>query len=99
MSCEMRDESDVQDSPRAVLKLQFGDIRPEESMPGYAGSQGRMEFPPERGKHEAACRLSRITSFGRDVSCWALSGLRRMLGGQANDPAVSRRLTRLRDST
>jgi hypothetical protein len=48
---------------------------------------------------EEAYWLSRITSFGSDADCWVLSGLRMMLGGQANDPAVSRRLTRLRDST
>jgi hypothetical protein len=50
-------------------------------------------------REEAAYWLSRTTSFGADANRWALSGLRIMLGGQANDPAVSRMLTRLRDST
>lgn len=50
-------------------------------------------------REEAAYWLSRTTSFGPDANRWALSGLRIMLGGQANDPAVSRMLARLRDST
>jgi hypothetical protein len=50
-------------------------------------------------REEAAYWLSRTTSFGPDANRWALSGLRIMLGGQANDPAVSRMLTRLHDST
>ena len=50
-------------------------------------------------REEAAYWLSRTTSFGSDANRWASSGLRIMLGGQTNDPAVSRMLTRLRDST
>ena len=50
-------------------------------------------------REEAAYWLSRTTSFGPDANRWALSGLRIMLGGQANDPAVPRMLARLRDST
>jgi hypothetical protein len=49
-------------------------------------------------REEAAYWLSRTTSFGPGANRWALSGLRIMPGGQANDPAVSRMLTRLRDS-
>jgi hypothetical protein len=48
-------------------------------------------------REEAAYWLSRTTTFGPDANRWALSGLRIMLGGQANDPAVSRMLARLRD--
>jgi uncharacterized protein (DUF433 family) len=35
-------------------------------------------------------------SFGVEANRWALSGLRVMLGGQANDPAAQRMLERLR---
>jgi hypothetical protein len=49
-------------------------------------------------REEAAYWLSRTTSFGPDANRWALSGLRIMLGGQANAPAMSRMLARLRDS-
>ena len=47
-------------------------------------------------REEAAYWLSRTTSFGADANRWALSGLRVMLGGQAQDPAVQRMLERLR---
>jgi hypothetical protein len=50
-------------------------------------------------REEAAYWLSWTTSFGPDANRWALSGLRIMLGGQADDPAVPRMLARLRDST
>jgi hypothetical protein len=50
-------------------------------------------------REEAAYWLSRTTSFSPDANRWALSGLRIMLGGQANDPAVPRMLARLRDAT
>jgi hypothetical protein len=49
-------------------------------------------------REEAAYWLSRTTSFGADANRWALSGLRVMLGGQANDPAVRRMLERLRQA-
>jgi hypothetical protein len=49
-------------------------------------------------REEAAYWRSRTTSFGADANRWALSGLRLMLGGQAHDPAVSRMLSRLRNS-
>lgn len=38
------DEYDVQDSLHAVLKLQFDDVRPEESTPSYAGGASRLDF-------------------------------------------------------
>jgi hypothetical protein len=50
-------------------------------------------------REEAAYWLSRTTSFGADSNRWALSGLRVILGGQANDPGVSRILARLRNPT
>jgi hypothetical protein len=49
-------------------------------------------------REEAAYWLSRTTSFGADANRWALSGLRVMLGGQANDPAVQRMLERMRQT-
>lgn len=50
-------------------------------------------------REEAAYWLSRTTSFGPDANRWALSGLRIMLGGQTNDPAVSGMLACLREVT
>ncbi|MGE3536739.1 MAG: hypothetical protein AB7N91_04770 [Candidatus Tectimicrobiota bacterium] len=50
-------------------------------------------------REEALYWLSRMTRFGADANRWAISGLRIMLGGQANDPAVRRMLERLRSAT
>lgn len=41
---EVEDEYDVQDLLHALLKLSFGDIRPEEWTPSYAGGASRMDF-------------------------------------------------------
>lgn len=49
-------------------------------------------------REEAAYWPSRTTSFGADANRWALSGLRVMLEGQANDPAVQRMLECLRQA-
>jgi hypothetical protein len=38
------DEYDVQDLLRALLKLYFTDVRPEEWTPSYAGNASRMDF-------------------------------------------------------
>jgi hypothetical protein len=38
------DEYDVQDLVHALLWLYFGDIRPEECTPSYAGGASRMDF-------------------------------------------------------
>jgi hypothetical protein len=40
----MLDEFDVQDLLRALLRLEFEDIRPEEWTPNYAGKSARMDF-------------------------------------------------------
>ena len=40
----VNDEYDVQDLLRALLKLFYKDIRPEEWTPSYAGSASRMDF-------------------------------------------------------
>ncbi len=40
----MSDEYDVQDLFRALLRLHFDDIRPEENTPTYAGKSGRIDF-------------------------------------------------------
>ena len=49
-------------------------------------------------REEAVYWLPRTTSFESDANCWAVAGLRLMLGGQAHDPAVERMLQRLRDA-
>ncbi len=49
-------------------------------------------------REEAAYWHSRMTNFGDAANRWARSGLRTMLGGQPNDPAVEDMLLRLRDS-
>jgi hypothetical protein len=40
----IKDEYDVQDLLRAILKIHFDDIRTEEWCPSYAGSSKRMDF-------------------------------------------------------
>ena len=40
----INDEYDVQDLMKALLKLYFDDIRPEEWTPSYAGSSSRIDF-------------------------------------------------------
>jgi hypothetical protein len=40
----LKDEYDVQDLLRAILTLDFDDIRPEEWVPSYAGSSSRVDF-------------------------------------------------------
>jgi predicted AAA+ superfamily ATPase len=61
----------------------------------------RVELIARRVAHftreEAMYWLSRMTSFGPDANRWAVAGLRLMLGGHANDPAVERMLERLRE--
>ena len=47
-------------------------------------------------REEAAYWLSRTTSFGPIANRWALSGLRTMLGGHAEDKGVQELLERLR---
>ena len=47
-------------------------------------------------REEAAYWLSRTTSFGPTANRWALSGLRIMLGGHADDKGVQEMLERLR---
>jgi hypothetical protein len=49
-------------------------------------------------REEAIYWLSRTTSFGPAANRWAIAGLRLMLGGQPQDPAVARMLQRLRES-
>ncbi len=41
---ELKDEYDVQDLLRALLRLHFDDVRPEEWTPSYAGGSNRMDF-------------------------------------------------------
>lgn len=41
---EIEDEYDVQDLLHALLRLHFNDIRPEDSVPKYAGSSKRIDF-------------------------------------------------------
>jgi hypothetical protein len=38
------DEYDVQDTVRALTRLHFDDVRPEENVPSYAGTRTRMDF-------------------------------------------------------
>jgi hypothetical protein len=40
----INDEYDVQDLMRAILAIEFDDIRPEEWSPSYAGGSKRMDF-------------------------------------------------------
>lgn len=47
-------------------------------------------------REEAAYWLSRTVSFGPTANRWALSGLRTMLGGHADDKGVQEMLERLR---
>lgn len=44
VTLEINDEYDVQDLLLALLKIFFGDIRPEEWTPSYAGGSSRMDF-------------------------------------------------------
>jgi hypothetical protein len=46
-------------------------------------------------REEASCLLSRITRFGPAANRRAVAGLRTVLGGQAQDPAVAGMLDRL----
>ncbi|MCK8602202.1 DUF7680 family protein [Desulfoferrobacter suflitae] len=48
-------------------------------------------------REEAACSLSRTTSYGNDANRWAISGLRIMTGRQSKDPGIDRMLERLRE--
>lgn len=41
---DIKNEYDVQDLLHAVLKLEFDDVRAEEYVPSYAGSNSRMDF-------------------------------------------------------
>ena len=41
---DVKDEYDVQDLLRALLVIDFDDIRPEESTPSHAGQSARMDF-------------------------------------------------------
>ena len=41
---EVDDEYDVQDLLNALLRLHFGDVRPEEWTPSYAGKASRVDF-------------------------------------------------------
>jgi len=50
-------------------------------------------------REEAAYWLSRTTSFGPTANRWAISGLRTMLGGHADDKGVREMLERLRLAT
>jgi len=43
-SIEIDDEHDVQDCLNALLRLYFGDVRPEEGTPTHAGSSSRIDF-------------------------------------------------------
>jgi hypothetical protein len=47
-------------------------------------------------REEALYWLSRVTDFGPDANRWGVSGLRLFLGGQPNDPGVTRVLESLR---
>jgi len=41
---EVKDEYDIQDLLHAILKAFFGDVRPEEYTPSYAGGSSRVDF-------------------------------------------------------
>ncbi len=41
---DVNDEYDVQDLMHSLLKIRFGNIRPEEWTPSYAGGSSRMDF-------------------------------------------------------
>jgi hypothetical protein len=41
---EINDEYDVQDLLRALLRIEFDDVRHEEWTPSYAGKSSRMDF-------------------------------------------------------
>jgi hypothetical protein len=41
---DVKDEYDLQDLLRSLLAIEFGDIRPEEWTPSYAGASSRMDF-------------------------------------------------------
>lgn len=49
-------------------------------------------------REEAAYWYSRMTNFGEPANRWARAGMRTMLGGQPNDPAVEEMLAELRSS-
>jgi len=61
----------------------------------------RVELITRRIAHfsreEAAYWLARTTSFGNDYNRWAISGLKIMLGGHSDDPAIVKALERISD--
>jgi len=56
------DEYDVQDLLRALLRIEFDDVRPEENAPSYAGGGTRMDFllKNERIVVEAKCTREKL---------------------------------------
>lgn len=64
---EVKDEYDVQDLLRAILKLHFDDVRPEEWAPSYGGNASRVDFflPAERLVVEA--KMTRASLGQREV--------------------------------
>lgn len=56
---QISDEYDVQDLIRALLRLHFEDVRPEEWTPSYAGSSSRMDFLLKRERVVVETKMTR----------------------------------------
>jgi REase_DpnII-MboI len=56
---EIKDEYDVQDALRALLRLHFDDVRPEENVPSYGGSRTRLDFLLKRERTVIETKMTR----------------------------------------
>jgi hypothetical protein len=61
------DEYDVQDLVRALMRLHFDDVRPEENVPSYAGSRTRMDFLLKRESVVVETKMTRANLKQRQV--------------------------------
>lgn len=64
---EIDDEYDVQDLLRALLRLDFDDIRPEEWTPSYAGRSSRMDFLLKREQIVIEVKMTRRGLGAKEV--------------------------------
>lgn len=56
---EINDEYDVQDALRALLRLHFDDVRPEENVPSYGGARTRLDFLLKRERTVIETKMTR----------------------------------------
>ncbi|MGH2741888.1 MAG: hypothetical protein ACRDN8_05255 [Thermoleophilaceae bacterium] len=63
----INDEYDLQDAMRALLRLHFDDVRPEEWTPSYAGSRSRLDFLLKREQTVLETKMTRKNLGQRKV--------------------------------